>query len=157
LIERPVSQKWLHALKMTSGDLGGDTWLKEPSLGAERTIKTVSSNEITLTVPLTDSYDSKMLDPGQRITVTKLDPADGRINEVGVENLKIVANPRSIELPIGGRPPLASFDGIHLQAVKDGWVRNVHLVNMVYGLMIESTSLRITVDTVDVDIRQCRV
>ncbi len=76
------------------------------TLSVRRCVAAVRGNAVTLEVPLMDSYDSKYLGDGavavSRIAVT------GQPTEVGVEDLRVSAPPRTAISPTVG----SSSDGM---------------------------------------------
>ena len=139
LIVKPVTQAWLHFMRMDDLHRDGkeEHWVGKDHLDVQRHIASVSGNTIVLDVPLVDSYDEKFF-TGARASVTKLE-VRGQISAVGVENLRIVAPKRSIAL--GDR----EFDGLTMQDAVDSWVRSVALEETTNSVNINSGTERITV------------
>jgi hypothetical protein len=70
------------------------TWLAAGRvLSTERQIKAIEGNQITLDVPLSDSYDARFAGP-QGTAVVKIRP--GWLTQVGVEHLHIECPPQAI-------------------------------------------------------------
>jgi len=98
LIVRPITAEWVHFLGMDRLGLRGgkpEHWI-EGTLDVRRRIASVNGNQVTLEVPLMDAYDNKYLGTGT-VDVTKVE-VSGQVEEVGIENLRIVAPSRSITL-----------------------------------------------------------
>ena len=141
---KPVTPAWVKFMGMDklvrSGKeehwVGGD-------LTVRRRVLAVDGKEITFEVPLTDSIDSAFF-PGATAAVTKV-AVSGQIAEVGVESLRVVAPPQSIEL---GKD--AEFDGLQMKDAVDSWVRSVNFEDTTNSVRIESGTERIWVTRVDV-------
>ena len=141
-IVRPVTPAWLHFMEMDTMVRAGNkqTWV-DGELTTERTARAVEGNRLQLDVPLTDSYDAKYLG-ADGTTVGKIEHT-GQIEQVGVENLRIVAPAKKITL--NDRP----FNGLVMKNAKDGWIRNVRIVDATEAVAIAKGTRRITVDRVD--------
>src|SRR5262249_8209625 len=66
IVERPVTSDWVHFMEMDTLVRNGapQTWLSTSTrFRSDRTIKAISGNQVTLDVPLTDSFDSNFLNP----------------------------------------------------------------------------------------------
>ncbi len=118
-IRRPVTTAWIKFMQMD--DLVRDgkpqTWLRPgSSTTAERRIAALSANRITLDVPLSDSFDSKYLNP-PGTSVLKIRPP-ARVSQVGIENLHIECPPQAIN------HTQAHFSALRINA-EDAWVRDV--------------------------------
>src|SRR5207249_3046086 len=62
LIQRPVSQEWIHLMGMDTLVRDGkpQTWIKAGTIiRTDRVIKSVANNRITLDVPLSDALEAK--------------------------------------------------------------------------------------------------
>jgi hypothetical protein len=142
-IVRPVTTAWLHFMEMDEMMRGGkkQTWVAG-ELTAERIVRAVEGNKLLLDVPLTDSYDAKYLG-ADGTTVGKIKHA-GQIEQVGIENLRLVAPARKITL--NDRP----FNGLAMKNTVDSWVRNLRFVDTTEAVAIAKGTRRITVDRVDV-------
>jgi hypothetical protein len=119
LIRRPVTEAWVKFMQMDDMTRGGraQTWLKAgTTLTTERIVKAVAGNTLTLEVPLTDSYDAKLLGP-TGVTVAKIRPPE-RLSQVGVEQLHIESPPQEIS----HSKPHFSAMRFHAQ---DGWARDL--------------------------------
>jgi hypothetical protein len=133
LVVRPVTAEWLHFIGM-------DSWARnsEPHSGihagavirTDRVVDIVEGDRVTLDVPLSDALDSKF-------TAASLVRYSfpGRITEVGVEGLRIAA-------------PLA--DAIHMDAIEDGWARDVEIEEAQNGILIGPEAKRLTLTNVHI-------
>jgi hypothetical protein len=89
-IRRPVTEAWVKFMGMDNLTRDGkpQTWLRTGTvIPIERRIAAISRNKLTLDVPLSDSFDSKYLNPpGTEVVKIK---APDRLTQVGIENLHI--------------------------------------------------------------------
>jgi hypothetical protein len=118
-IRRPVTPAWIKFMQMD--DLVRDgkpqTWLPAGnSTAAERRIAAISGNTITVDVPLSDSFDSKYLNPPGTAVLKIRPPAS--VSQVGVENLHIECPPQEIN------HTQPHFTALRINA-EDAWVRDV--------------------------------
>ena len=89
-IQRPVTEAWVKFMGMDSLTRDGkpQTWLRTNTvIPIERRIAAISGNNLTLDVPLSDSFDSKYLNP-PGTAVVKIRVPD-LLTQVGIENLHI--------------------------------------------------------------------
>jgi len=142
-ITRPVTPAWLHFMGMDELARNGkkETWVSG-ELKTERTIVAVSGKRLQLDVPLTDSYDAKYLG-ADGTTVVKVGHT-GQIEQVGVEDMSIVAPPQKITL---GQK---QFTGLRMKDAVDSWVRNIRMADTTEAVGIGEDTRRITVDNVSV-------
>jgi hypothetical protein len=143
LIIRPVTATWLKFMGMDGLVRSGrkETWLSENTqLESERTITEIAGNKITLDIPLSDSIDGKYLSPpgGSVVKVS----VSGRISQVGVESLRILAPPQSVEIS------QRHHQAIRMNGVIDGWLRDLNIEDTVNSVTIGGGSKRITVEKV---------
>jgi len=108
----------------------------------ERRITSIVANNLTLDVPLTDSYDPKYGGGGET-TVQKITPPP-RLSQVGVESLSITCPSVKINLDD------PHFDGIQITATEDAWLRDLRLEDTINSIRVEATARRITIDHVDI-------
>lgn len=146
LITKPVTPEWVHFMGMDrlSRDGRQETWL-DSDIPVRRRVASVTGNEVTLEVPLTDSFDARFY-PGVQPPVKRVD-VTGQIAEVGIENLRVVAPARRIAYRED-----AEFDGIEMNNVVDSWLRSIAFVDTTNSVTIEKGAERLTV--VDVDVTQ---
>jgi len=89
-IRRPVTAAWVKFMGMDDLTRNGkpQTWIRAgTTLPIERHIAAISGNKITLEVPLSDSIDSKYLNPPGTAVVKVRSPA--RLTQIGIEHLHI--------------------------------------------------------------------
>jgi hypothetical protein len=96
-IRRPVTAAWVKFMGMddlTRND-GHQTWIRTgTTIDIERRIAAISENRITLDVPLSDSFDSRYLNP-PGTAVVKIKPPN-RLTRIGIENLRIESPPQAV-------------------------------------------------------------
>lgn len=95
-IRKTVTAEWVKFMGMNDlvRDRKKQTWLAVGRvLSTERTIKTVAGNQITLDVPLSDSYDAKFAG-SQGTAVVKIRP--NWLTQIGIEHLHIECPPQAI-------------------------------------------------------------
>jgi hypothetical protein len=118
-IRRPVTEKWVAFMQMD--DLVRDgrpqTWIRTGgSIAAERRIAAISGSEITVDVPLSDSFDSRYLNP-PGTSVGKI-ARPGEVAQVGLESFHIQCEGQHF-----------NHDQAHFNAIRmdgqDCWVRDL--------------------------------
>jgi len=118
-IRRPVTAAWIHFMNMDNLMRNGrsQTWIRTNTvIPIERRIAAISGNKITLDVPLSDSFDSKYLNPPGTI-VAKINPPN-RLTQVGIENLDIQSPLQRVN------HTQELYSAIRLDG-QDCWIRNV--------------------------------
>jgi hypothetical protein len=142
-IVRPVTRAWVEFMGMANL-LRNDRqqrWLSG-NLDAERVIKNIDGNRITVTVPLSDSYDATYLDPpgatAAKVTVS------GLISQVGLEHVRIECPPQAVGISY------PSYQSIHVDDAVDAWVRDVQIANTIGAVDILAGASRVTVQRVSV-------
>jgi len=138
-IIRPVTPEWLAFMGMDRLVRDGkkETWVSG-EIATERVIQNISGNSITVTVPLSDSYDAKYTGP---VTVQKV-TVKGQESQIGIENFRIISQAQSVTITQGHN------SGINMGGITDGWIRNMEIFNTVNSVSI--TGNRITVDNLSI-------
>ncbi len=116
----------------------------EPSTGSGQAPSTSSGQgaRITFDVPLSDSFDAAYLNP-TGTTVAKY-TFPGRIAQVGIEALRVT-------VPAQDRPiSEAQYTLLSMNAVIDGWVRDIVSVDTQNSTTLGSTVRRVTIDRVSI-------
>jgi hypothetical protein len=115
------------------------TWLKPgTSIRQERSIVAVAGKQVTIDIPLADSFDAKYVaPPGASVQPYSF---AGRISNVGLEGMHVVAP--GMATPIN----MPTFELLTMDATVDGWVRDVAAEGFVNGMSIGGTARRITVE-----------
>jgi len=141
LINRPSTKEWIEALK--TAEFGGG----ESALGWkpgtrdirwDRKITAINGSTITFDAPLTTALDAKF----GGATVSKYD-WNGRINNAGVENLKIESDYHKENI----KDEYHRWTAVCLENVHDSWIRQVvfdHFAGSAVNVL--ETAKRITVE-----------
>jgi hypothetical protein len=146
LITRPVTAAWVHFMGMDTLVRNGQpqTWLAPgTTIRTDRTIVSIADNQITLDVPMSDSIDAQYLDP-PGATMTKY-TFPGRITQVGVESLQIVAP--AVNDPITS-PQYTAF---MINDVIDGWAADIAIQETQNSVLVDSGAKQVTLESVRVD------
>lgn len=143
LVDRPATPAWVRFMGMDTLVRNGreEHWVSG-EMHAERVIKSISGNLITLEVPLADSFDARYLNPPGG-SVVKCD-LSGRPVQIGVEHLRIVAPPlrATIDQPLNR--------AMHVDGVSDAWVRDLKVENTINSFYFGGNTSRITIEDVDI-------
>lgn len=118
-IRRPITEAWIKFMQMHDlvRDGSPQTWIRVGNVTTTtRQIAAISGKQITLDVPLADSFDAKYLRPSGT-TVVKIRPPTG-ISQSGIEHLRIESPPQ----PISHSQP--HFTALRIGG-EDCWVRDV--------------------------------
>jgi hypothetical protein len=145
LVQRPVTAPWVHFMGMDTLTRGGapQTWISVGTLiHTDRTITAINGNQITLDAPLTDSFDSSLLNPpgGTIVHYTFA----GRIAQVGVEHLSVTAPAQNVNL--GG----AQFQALGMNSTINGWLSDLIVHDTDNSISIGGGTKQITVDSVTI-------
>ncbi len=143
-LTRPVTPEWIHFMGMDHLVRDGEpeTWLGG-DIRILRNVESVTGNAVRLTVPLTDSFDSRFYG-AEGATLTPVE-ITGQIEETGVEDLRIVAPNRSIDYHQD-----AHYDGIVMDNVVDSWLRGLAFKDTTNSVFIGYKAERLTLERVDV-------
>jgi hypothetical protein len=144
LIIKPVTPQWIHFMGMDQLTRDGqpEVWVKN-DISVRRRVASIHGNTVTLEIPLTDSFDSKFY-PGYLLPITRVE-VTGKITEVGVEDLRIIAPARAISY---NEDP--EFDGIEMDDITDSWLRSLAFEDTTNSVRIDRGAERLTVTDVDV-------
>jgi hypothetical protein len=142
LVLRPVTAKWIHFMGMDMNERDGETqdcMRAGDVLSTDRVVDSVEGERVTLDVPLSDSLDSQFTTAS---LVRYSFP--GRITEVGVEGLRIVA-------PFEDVPSIEpQYAALRMDTVEDGWVRDLEIQETQNGIAIGRGAKRLTLTNVRV-------
>jgi hypothetical protein len=139
-IKRPTTPAWIHYMVMDNLYREGkhQTWISEKRYGIEeRKITAISGNKITINVPLSDSYNSKYLNPPGTV-VTTIKPVK-EVTNVGIEHLHFQCAP--LEIDYGHAPYSAARVGGN-----DCWIKDIYTEEIMNTFVL--TGKRITVQNV---------
>jgi hypothetical protein len=115
LVQRPVTSAWIAFMGMNAlvRDGAAQTWIAPGTIHQwDRHVAAVSGNTLTIDAPISDSIDSAYVTGA---SVTKY-TYPGRITQVGLEDIEFDSPARSATTEL-------SF--VRVDAVVDGWIRNV--------------------------------
>jgi hypothetical protein len=145
LVRRPVTAAWVHLMKMDSLFRSGahQTCIAPgSSITTDRVIAAVNGNEITLDVPLTDSFDSQYVNPPGGTVRQYTFP--GRISQVGAEHFTVIAHPVNVDI---SEP---QYTGLSVSAVIDAWAEDIVFQDTQNTVTISTNVKRMTLDGVHV-------
>ncbi len=141
IVHRPATQEWIDTLDAVEfgGNLGYIGWKPgERDIYWDRTVEAVEGEKIILDAPITTALDKNF--GGGTIAAYEW---PGRISQVGIENLRLQStydrsNPKDEE---------HRWDAISMDAVRDGWVRQLVFENFAgSAVIILPGGSRITVE-----------
>jgi hypothetical protein len=143
LINRPVTAAWVHFVGMDTLVRDGlpQTWIAPGgAILTDRSITAIHGNQVFIDAPLTDSFDSQYLSPpgGSVAPYTFA----GRISEVGIEHLAIVAPNQAVTGTL--------YQAVTVNSVQDGWLRDLHIQDTENSVTLSNTNKQITLDSVNV-------
>jgi hypothetical protein len=145
VIGRPVTAAWVQLMGMDKlvRDGGQQTWLS-PGFNHtwERVITAIGGDKVTLDAPVSDSFDGQYVKP-PGATMQKF-TFDGRLSQVGVEHLRVLAPVRSSAQ--AGEPGHGGSQFMEIGNTVDSWVKGVVGHNVVEGIHVESGCGRITIE-----------
>jgi hypothetical protein len=142
-IARPVTSAWVSFMGMNTlvRDGKAEHWLSG-TLETERVISQISGNRITVSVPLSDDYDSRYLKPpGSTAVKVKI---SGLISEVGIEHLRILSPPQPIEIT---QP---QFKALQFTDAQDCWARDLDIHDTIGSVHVGEGASRITIARVTI-------
>ena len=142
-IIHPVTPAWVEFMGMNNMVRNGkaEHWISG-QIRCERSIRSIAANRITLDVPLCDSLDERFLKPAGA-SIEKV-AVSGRISQVGIEQLRIVATAKAVGLDV------PQHHAMTLSDVEDSWIRNVDVVDTIGSVEIHNGCRRITARDVNV-------
>ena len=141
MIHKPITEEWIKTLgtDFFGGETGWIGWkTRDFDINWNRQVMGISENQIELSAPLTMALNKDANETAKVITYSW----PGRIENVGVENLRMTStydtsNPKDEE---------HRWLGIAMEAVKNGWVRQVHFKHFAGGAVsLLKTAQQITV------------
>jgi len=145
LVQRPVTAPWVHFMNMDTLTRNGlpQTWISVGTLiKTDRTIAAINGNQITVDAPITDSFDSSLLNPpgGSIIKYTFA----GRIAQVGVEHLSVTAPAADVDIS------MPQFQALSMNTVINGWVQDLIVHDTDNSISIGGGTKQITLDNVTI-------
>jgi hypothetical protein len=142
LVDRTVTAAWVHFMGMDTMVRNGnpETWVAAGDvIHADRTIAAVQGTTVTLDAPLSDTFDVSTWGTGAARASVHPYTFAGRIEQVGVEAMHLVAPPQTVPI----NQPI--FGALSMDAVKDAWVSDVVADEFTTGFVVGSTSKSVTI------------
>jgi hypothetical protein len=138
LVQRPVTEAWIAFMGMAdlSDPDAGRSWLNPGDvIHADRNVTAISGNLVTIDAPLSDSYDAKY-------TSASVVPYTfaGRIEQVGIEGIHVVVPPQVAIITD------TTFQFLAMDAVLNGWVRDVASDDAMTGIVLDQGVKWVTID-----------
>ncbi|EOO00569.1 putative hemagglutinin-related protein [Phaeoacremonium minimum UCRPA7] len=146
-VQRAVTAKWVRANGMADLVRDGEhqTWLTpQDTVYQPRIVKAISSNTVTLDIPLTDQLDSAYMSPKLVIYTPPSAPS-----ELGVESMSITLSPSCSGKIITDNSCQGSALTI-LPWVTDSYARGLSITGFNNAVKIGQNSSRITIQSVSV-------
>jgi hypothetical protein len=145
LINRPVTSEWVSFMGMDTLVRNGQpqTWIRAGAqIRTDRVIAGIDGNQITLDAPLTDSFDSSLLNPPGGSIVKYIFPS--RISQVGVEHLSVLAPAQDADISV------PQYQALTMTNVVNGWIEDVAIQDTDNSVSIGSGTKQITLDAVSI-------
>lgn len=141
LVLRPLTAAWMHLMRMDGMVAGSQqTWARSGAvIRTDRVIESVEGDSITLDAPLSDALDSQVA-AASLVRYT----FPGRIAEVGVEGLRVTAAFDNVV------PEAPSCPTVHMDAVEDGWARDLEINDPQNGILLSPNTKRITATNIHI-------
>ena len=140
-ITRPITDEWIRFMGMDQLYRSGkkQTWVSG-DITTERVISKIEKDQITVDVPLNDSYDAKYTG-ATGVSVQKIS-VSGLLSQIGIEDLRIVSPAQSVTISEGHHRAFT------MSGLSDGWARNLEIFNTVNSVSV--TGKRITIDNISI-------
>jgi hypothetical protein len=103
----------------------------------DRVVTAVSGDQVTLDMPITDSFDAQYVQPGATVAPYTF---AGRIENVGLESMRVVAPTSTSAINT------ATFMMLGMDAVANGWVKDVAGQDFINGMQIGGKAKWVTVE-----------
>lgn len=145
LVRRPVTDAWIRFMEMDKLVRDGkpQTWIAAGTIiNTDRVITSISGSRVTVGVPLSDSFDATYLNPPGASLVRYTFP--GRIEQVGLESVRVTVPVQDVPITEG------QYTLLRMNAVTDGWVRDVAVEDTQNTITLGSTVRRVTLDNVHI-------
>ncbi|OHX21346.1 hypothetical protein [Chromobacterium sphagni] len=141
MVRRRASAEWIHFMNMDTLVRDGkpQTWINAGNNNEYwlRTVTAVDGKQLTLDIPLSDSFDSGYLGPNAG-SVQKYQ-ASGFAGQIGVEHLALEGLPRGSGTDYG----VANLDNL-----SDGWINDIQAHNFTSGVVVGKLARRLTLEAV---------
>ena len=139
-IRWPRTATWIHFMGMDTLVRNGkpQTWIKNDSpIMFERSIRSITGNQLTLDVPLTDSINAQMIAPTTAVVVKTTPPK--RLAQCGIESLRINSPPPNGNLSAKNNLAVA-FDNC-----EDCWIKDIVMHDALGNVAVDAGARRITI------------
>jgi len=147
-VRRTPNQRWIDALRVNrhlNEDAGDVLWTPESyRITHERRVRAIDADRLTVDIPVVDTMEGG-LDADDGFGGGEVFPLDvsGRVRQAGVEDLRLVSNPRDASDEQHG------WKAVKLRRAQDCWVRRVTVEHFGYAAVsIEDASSFNTVEEV---------
>ncbi|WP_199154682.1 hypothetical protein [Chromobacterium sp. ASV23] len=141
MVRRRASAEWIHFMNMDTLVRDGkpQTWINAGNNNEYwlRTVTAVNGKQLTLDIPLSDSFDSGYLGPNGG-SVQKYQ-ASGLAGQIGVEHLALEGLPRGAGADYG----VATLDNL-----ADGWLNDIQAHNFTTGVVVGKQARRLTLESI---------
>jgi len=140
MLNRVVTTNWIHFMGMDTLVRSGvtQTWISAGStITTDRKISGISGNHITLDAPITDSFDTNYL--GIPAGTMSHYSWSGRISNVGLEHLRIVAPPNT-----------NGYGAINISSIIDSWVRDIAIQDGINSVVVSQSAKRCTMSDINI-------
>lgn len=138
-IERPSSQEWIHALGMDESPARQPYSWKVGAFNVvwDRVVEAVNGDSVVLDAPLTTRLDASL-----GAALVSLSASDGKIETVGIENLRCVS-----EVSSGNaKDENHAWNAIEIHRARDAWVCDVAMEQFCgTAVLVGATAARVTV------------
>lgn len=141
LVDRTITAAWIHFMGMDTLYRNGaqETWIAPGSIEhADRTIAAVQGDLVTLDAPLPDTFDVSTWGSGAPRASVHPYAFPGRIEQVGVESMRLVAPPQTVPI---SQP---TFQILQMDAVENAWVSDVAGEEFTTGFVVGGSAKWVT-------------
>jgi hypothetical protein len=142
MVQRPITTAWIHFMGMDTlvRDGSPQTWIAPGSTAnADRVVAATGNGTVTLDAPIADTYDYATWGAGAPRASLHPYTFTGRIEQVGVEGLHLVAPEQTVPI---NQP---TFAVLSVNAVQNGWVSDVLGSEFTSGFEVGGSAKWITI------------
>jgi hypothetical protein len=148
LVDRPITAGWIHFMGMDTlvRDGAAETWIAAGSVAHyDRTITGITGDLLTIDAPVPDTLDIANWGTGAPHATVATYTFAGRLEQVGVESMHLVAPEQTV--PISD----PTFQMLAMSAVQNGWVSDVTGQEFTSGFSVDGGSKWVTIQDSGVD------
>ncbi len=143
LVVRPVTAAWIHFMGMDTLVRNGapETWIAAgATVRADRTVTAIAGDRLTFDAPIAETWDVSTWGAGApRATVQPYTFA-GRIEQVGLESMHLVAPGQTVPI---NQP---TFGVLAASALRNAWVRDVSADEFTSGFTVLGSAKWMTIE-----------